>query len=217
MFMVFSGYDNGHFFRLHASFFSWLTVLTSLGDVVCVRWKADLVSRHGGLLRYALFLYFWHAANPCFLSFFCFRIFLTPWEGMGSGYLLFYGDKGYSAGYFNSDELWYGLAGMLNSTTSLSPFLYLCTDLISGAIVSLVSLSLFVFLVIWLVLRITFTFSPTHFRVLKTGLLRYGLRSLSFQRLFWSSTDFWLCQSSFLLKTQGSICLWSLHVSLSLQ
>jgi len=98
--------------------------------------------------------------------------------GMGSGYLLFYGDKGYDSGYFTSGELWYGLA---------------------GAIVSLLSLALFINLVIWLVLRITFTFSPTHFRVLKTGLLRSSrlefnckTSSLHYFRTHFSQDRCWL-------------------------
>jgi len=97
---------------------------------------------------------------------------------MGSGYLLFYGDKTYNAGYFYSEEIWYGLA---------------------GALVSLLSLALFVFLVIWLVLRITFTFSPTHFRVMKTGLLRSShlefsckISSLHYFRTHFSNEKCWL-------------------------
>jgi hypothetical protein len=56
--------------------------------------------------------------------------------------------------------------------------------------VSLISIALFVFLVIWLVLRITFSFSPTHFRVLKTGFLRYFALSLCFLDLRSSQLEF---------------------------
>lgn len=67
------------------------------------------------------------------------------------GYLLFYGNKTYSAGYFESTELYYGVAGL---------------------VVSVVALTLFFFLVTWMVLRISFVVTPSTFRVLKSGILR---------------------------------------------
>lgn len=71
--------------------------------------------------------------------------------GFGAGYLLFYGNKSYTGGYFQSNELYYGIAGL---------------------IVSLVALLLFFTLSMWMVLRVSFVVTPTTFRVLKSGILR---------------------------------------------
>jgi hypothetical protein len=71
--------------------------------------------------------------------------------GFGAGYLLFYGNKSYSGDYFKSTEVYYGAAGL---------------------VASLVALTLFFFLVTWMVLRISFVITPTTFRILKSGILR---------------------------------------------
>lgn len=77
-----------------------------------------------------------------------------------AGYLLFYGNKTYTAGYFESTELYYGIAGLA---------------------VSVVALTLFFFLVTWMVLRISFVVTPTSFRVLKSGILRHALAMLAWR------------------------------------
>lgn len=63
---------------------------------------------------------------------------------MSEGYLLFGGDKG-------PGQVYYGLA---------------------GAILSCAALTLFIFLVLWLVLRVSFTITQHHFRIVKSGILR---------------------------------------------
>jgi len=71
--------------------------------------------------------------------------------GFGAGYLLLYGNKTYDGGYFESDEIYYGIA---------------------GAILLLLAVSLLLSLVVWLVLRVSFIITPTQLKVVKSGLLR---------------------------------------------
>eukprot|EP01124_Arcella_intermedia_P019106 TRINITY_DN26248_c0_g1_i1.p1 TRINITY_DN26248_c0_g1~~TRINITY_DN26248_c0_g1_i1.p1 ORF type:complete len:268 (+),score=49.70 TRINITY_DN26248_c0_g1_i1:86-889(+) len=70
--------------------------------------------------------------------------------GCGAGWLLTFGDKGYSAGYFDF-EYKYGIAGIL---------------------LLVLALALLASLLIWLVLRVSFIITPTHFKIMKSGLLR---------------------------------------------
>jgi len=69
----------------------------------------------------------------------------------GAGYLLLYGNKGYDSGYFQSDEIYYGIA---------------------GAVLLLLAVTLLLGLVVWLVLRVSFIVTPTKLKIVKTGLLR---------------------------------------------
>eukprot|EP01127_Copromyxa_protea_P009105 TRINITY_DN2119_c0_g1_i1.p1 TRINITY_DN2119_c0_g1~~TRINITY_DN2119_c0_g1_i1.p1 ORF type:complete len:222 (+),score=23.23 TRINITY_DN2119_c0_g1_i1:256-921(+) len=68
-----------------------------------------------------------------------------------------------------------------------------------GALVGLMSIALFAFLIIWLVLRITFSFSPTHIRILKSGFVRSSYlefnaktSSLHYFRTHFSNEKCWL-------------------------
>jgi len=69
----------------------------------------------------------------------------------GAGWLLTYGEKGYSEGYFASIELRYGVA---------------------GTVLFLAALTLLTSMLVWLVLRVSFVITPTQFKVMKSGLLR---------------------------------------------
>ena len=92
--------------------------------------------------------------------------------------MLFYGNKGYSTGYFQSTELYYGVAGL---------------------VASLVAITLFSFLVTWMVLRISFIVTPTSFKILKSGILRsstlefeLGKTTLHYFRTHFNEDRSWL-------------------------
>jgi len=70
--------------------------------------------------------------------------------GCGAGWLLTFGDKTYSGGYFE-EEYRYGIAGIL---------------------LLLVALGLLASMLIWLVLRVSFVITPNQFKIMKSGLLR---------------------------------------------
>ena len=70
---------------------------------------------------------------------------------VGSASLLLFGDKSYFDGYFQSNEVYYGIAGI---------------------VLLVVSTTLLIFLLLWLVVKITFTYTPTMFVVTKRGIIR---------------------------------------------
>jgi hypothetical protein len=70
---------------------------------------------------------------------------------VGSASLLLYGDKSYFDGYFQSNEVYYGIAGIL---------------------LSLVAITLLIFLLFFLVIKISFVFTPDMFVIQKRGILR---------------------------------------------
>eukprot|EP01125_Pyxidicula_operculata_P002398 TRINITY_DN12276_c0_g1_i1.p1 TRINITY_DN12276_c0_g1~~TRINITY_DN12276_c0_g1_i1.p1 ORF type:complete len:267 (+),score=31.37 TRINITY_DN12276_c0_g1_i1:20-820(+) len=71
--------------------------------------------------------------------------------GFGAGILLLHGDKSYTSGYFESTEVYYGIAGVI--------LLILVVILLAS-------------MIIWMVLRVTFIITPTQFKIIKTGILR---------------------------------------------
>jgi hypothetical protein len=70
---------------------------------------------------------------------------------VGAVSLLLYGDKSYFDGYFQSNEVYYGVAGI---------------------ILSLLALSLVIFLCFWIVVKISFVFTPHLFVITKRGIFR---------------------------------------------
>lgn len=70
---------------------------------------------------------------------------------VGSASLLLFGDKSYFDGYFQSNEVYYGIAGI---------------------VLLVVSTTLLIFLLLWLVVKITFTYTPTMFVITKRGIIR---------------------------------------------
>lgn len=96
----------------------------------------------------------------------------------GATALLLYGEKKYSGGYFESNEFYYGLVGL---------FLFVAC------------LILFVLIMFWLVVKISFEITPTKIRVLKRGVFRksileFKLResSVHYFRTHFSEEQCWL-------------------------
>jgi hypothetical protein len=70
---------------------------------------------------------------------------------VGAASLLLYGDKSYFDGYFQSNEVYSGIAGV---------------------VLSLVAITLLVFLLWWIVIKISFVFTPHMFVIKKRGIFR---------------------------------------------
>jgi hypothetical protein len=97
---------------------------------------------------------------------------------VGSASLLLFGDKSYFDGYFQSNEVYYGIAGI---------------------VLLVVSTTLLIFLLLWLVVKITFTYTPTMFVVTKRGIIRsarlefkLSQSSLLYFRTHFSDDQSWL-------------------------
>lgn len=98
--------------------------------------------------------------------------------GIGAGVLLRYGDKPYLGGYFQSVEMYYGIAGLT---------------------LAILALGFFFALMLCIVLKISFTFSPETLLIKKHGVFRSAKlefvierTSLHYFRTHFSEEEAWL-------------------------